>query len=184
MLTIRSFLTNHSKNVLRFLAILLLLTPLAVSSCDPDEPPPYHQFIIQGEVEREGGGPREKFTVVCLVKPICCGVDATESFQIYDPDAEYWDSPESIHVALTDENGTFLLRIKTRIEIESLTAAVLLADQTFVTGDTLAVNDLPVTNDTYWETRSGFFGCYGFTPLELDIAGYIYDVPKQKIMIP
>lgn len=181
---IRGFLKNLGKDVFRFLAILLLLTPVAVTSCDPETPPPYHQFIIRGEVEREGGGSREKFTVVCLVKPMWGGVDGTDSFQVYDPDAEYWRSPESIHVALTDEKGTFWLRIKTRTEIESLTAAVLLADQTFVTGDTLGVTDLPVTTDTYWETRSGFFGCYGFAPLELDVAGYVYDVPKQKIMIP
>jgi hypothetical protein len=54
-------------HVLRIVCLVLLLAPIAVTSTPPSLPP-YHQYRIDGHIERAGGGTLEGFAIVLIYK--------------------------------------------------------------------------------------------------------------------
>ena len=184
MTNIKNFFKKHLKNICRSLTILLILVPMVVVYSN-SVAPPYHQFTVTGEIEREGGGSRENFVVVVLVKPLWLGTDSLRTYKIFYPDIDYEKRLRSTPMALTDQDGAFWLQIKSVQPIDSITAAVFFPDQMFITGDTLCVGDLRMSALTY-RIRSDGGGCCA-SPVqsnELYTEAYIYEVPEQKITIP
>jgi hypothetical protein len=143
-------------------------------------PPAYHEYIIQGQVERQNGGSRENFVLTLAAKfhflPQDSIIELTDGRILY---------PSNISISVTDTGGHFYLDLKTGDKADSIAIKVAAVDRPAYLSPFMVVPQPSRTlmGETQSQT-SGCKGCENITPAESYVAGYEYQFPDQIIVLP
>lgn len=165
----------------KLIILLFLFSPLVVSPNTP-LPPPYHEFYVNGNVERSGDGSVEGLGVGLLVARDWGQPDDYKTFEIFTPLGDEWQLG-SRYFVFTDAHGEFRLIVRSRAYIDSISAAVMLTNEVMVTGDTLHINGILILeNMRTVQTSDG--GCCGNPTTIQEPNSLTYVVPHQTITIP
>ena len=164
----------------RFLAlwtILVLLSPIILGT-EPT-PPPYHQLIVRGQVQRPGGGSLKSFVVTLVGR-----------FSVFPPDTvrEITDglvvSPSTAIYGVTDTAGDFYVDLKCGLKPDSLALKVTGVDRPEFVGAFFGLPPAIPILETREGHSSGCEGCETVEPTQTVTVGYQYQLPDQTIVIP
>lgn len=144
---------------------------------DVAESLPYHEFNLDGCIERSGGGPKKNFTVVAVGRyswgEHMLRSDAADEIDFFNP----WD------IALTDSTGRFFLRIGVWEPPDSIAVAVIRPDQEMIRGRFSAIAEgQPYEKIRYYNTDTG--GCDGCSERHSKVEGYVYNFHNLTIAVP
>lgn len=157
--------------------VLLVLGPLTFGT-EP-MPPPYHQYVVMGQIMRPSGGPKENFVVTLVGKFSTSVIDTSIEL------LEGFASPGTGLRAATDTSGEFSLDVQSPLPADSLALKVSAVDQVPLLGEFFPV---PAAAETIMGddpgTSSGCGGCNSVEPLSATVRGYRYVIPQQTIVIP
>jgi hypothetical protein len=143
-------------------------------------PAPYHQYIVQGHIVRENGGPRQNFVVSLVGRFWQTGPDSAFELQ-----GNMLRSTSAASKAVTDTRGGFTLDVQADFKVDSLAIRVSGLDKPIYVGLMFAP---PSTSSDITETTqaqmSGCRGCETVTPSGSFIVGRRYYIPDQLCAIP
>ena len=158
--------------------VLLLLGPLILGT-EP-LPPPYHEFLQAGYVDRPFGGSKQHFIVSLVGR-----------FPYYYPDstielaAGLALSSSNAAVSVTDTAGFFRIDVKCPVKPDSLAIQVSAVDKPVLRGPFFPVPEASMTiTGEYQDPHSGCSGCNTNEPMQTYVKGYRYQLPIQRIALP
>jgi hypothetical protein len=144
--------------------------------------PPYHQFRVNGRIERPGGGMKGNFTVALLGKPVY----QTQSgqFEIMRGIGKQDDRP----IALTDSSGSFYLVTSNYNKPDSIVVGIIVPERNIIYGSALAVRQLQSypnteTRDYYDQDQSGCNGCQTTPQTQTVTTHYSYSILDQIVTV-
>lgn len=143
-------------------------------------PPPYHQYLVQGEVQRSTGGGKQNFLVTLVGKFSTPQRDTT--IELVRANILY---PSNISVIVTDTSGYFVLDLRTQDKADSLAIKVVAVDKPAYVGSFFFVPQAAVTlKGETQEESSGCNGCGTDIPKQSYTVGYQYALPRQIVTLP
>lgn len=135
-------------------AVVAVLSSGSWSTSPP--PPPYHQYTVQGTLDRLSGGNRENFAVVLLAK---VRYEQDSTFRILRGIA--YPSVRDHPIGLTDSAGVFTLRVSTYLPADSLRVGVVIPDMPMTLGAPFPVDTSSAVPNREWYTPQAEPGCSG-----------------------
>lgn len=165
--------TLHRTTILLLLALALGTSPL---------PPPYSVYVVEGRIDRTGGGPRGNFTVVLAGK--LHNSAGTEFTRIA---ASSGDLHGGAPVALTDSNGAFRLQARSDDPADSLRLEVILPGRTAITGAPFIAGEVPgepTTETVTYDPDGDFLDCSPDRATRRIVLFTTYRFTERTINIP
>lgn len=169
------------KRVLRSFRIVLaalILSPFVFG----EEPqlPPYHQYLLVGELSRSNAGPKENF-VVTLVGQFSTPFPDT-TLELLPPLAFF----ESDAIwSVTDTSGKFMIDVKSEFKADSIAIKVTAVDKPDYVGSSFFVPQPGTTiMGEHKRSGSGCNGCNNVEPTQSYVKGYRYQFPYQVVLVP
>lgn len=160
--------------------IMLLVLPFSVATSPV--PPPYHQYLVVGTLERPSGGSRADFAVGLL------------GWYHNQPDTGYALLPRvsdseagEIRFALTDSTGVFSLLVKSPVEADSLKLVVIPSNRPFIWGAPFGKDSLKTVANTesyQAESKPGCSGCGTNPEMQERVVYYSHSISHRTITIP
>jgi len=120
------------------------------------EPPPYHQYLVSGMLERPAGGSKQDFAVTLLG---WFQYQTDSVFVLFDGVTypKFGDFP----IDLTDSIGAFTIRLSHQIKADSVRLAVIVPDNPSTVGIPWFVGDIQGIPHTETFEVAGEPGCFG-----------------------
>jgi hypothetical protein len=143
-------------------------------------PPPYHQLVVRGQVQRSSGGPRQNFAVTLVGR-----FSFSQADTIVELVAGFVVTPGDAINSVTDTGGAFFLDLKCHAKPDSLAVKVSAVDRADVLGEFFSVPEASTTiMGEYRDETSGCNGCGTTEPAQSYIKGYQYQLPSQTVLVP
>ena len=128
------------------------------------------------------GGSLEGLPVVLLAKREIGIPDEYNKFDIWIP-RNGESELKSRYFVLTTESGVFELLVRSSYPLDSISVAVLLQGEQTITGDTLVVDELEVTECSY-NVQVDDGGCFENSITKPVTYKLRYRVPDQTVIVP
>lgn len=144
--------------------------------------PPYHQYLVEGHVQRSTGGPKQNFLVTMLGRFSVLSAPTDTTLELVGKNILY---PSNVSKSVTDTSGHFLLNLNAQWKADSLAIKVVAPDKPDYVASFFFV---PEANATFTgeipAESSGCNDCATVTPGGSFIAGYQYQLPDQTVVLP
>jgi len=167
---------------IRSIILVSILLSFALGTSPP--PPPYHQYTVDGVIERPSGGSKQGFAIVLMgFSPWVSGPDS--GFLILNgvPYPRLRDYP----IGITDSAGLCHIRVSFDLPLDSLRVAAIVPDEPTVHGPSFAVDVSMGTphSETYSsEPESGCSGCGTEPHTSTRVVYYSYFLGNKTLVIP
>jgi hypothetical protein len=155
-----------------------LLGPMIFGSATT--PPPYHQYFVEGFLQRPNAAPKQNFLVTLVARVTLGEGDTTIEFVL--PNVAY---PGSVNVSITDTSGHFWLSPMSHYKADSLAIRVVAVDRPDYLGAFVLAPaaDFTVTGKVQGE-ESGCRACSADPTSESYVVGYQYHLIPQTCVLP
>ena len=191
MIELKNIISTQSKQSILLIKIvrkifiwLMLLSPLLISPILWSVsllPPPFHQYEINGSIERENGTLAD-FTVVAL----CRLKDSTNFISASLIASEYVETND-IPISLTDNKGNFKLRFSSRLgEIDAFKIKVIFPLSESYESEIIQIKDFQesIIQQQFTYSNESGCNCQSTTSSELVTTGFFYKKDIGSIKFP